>query len=236
MVKSCQRLQNFSINQTSKAHEPKRDWNPYFLTMRNSLMPGSRLTFLLFSLQWFPFHFCAISTLHISPACVSPLFELERIPPCSSALPNKPERDSLADSCSRWHYYTTVSQSAGSGSTTTGGGGCPSAVPTRQHQHQHMVVLCNTVSVGWCVNTDHPTRSPSFSSFVWWFSLTIAGLEEWLPFCGTDVCTYNVKFKAPVRNIEDDTLTDWLIQDTVSVPPALICFAQFTQSYISTYI
>lgn len=52
-------------------------------------MPGSRLTFLLFSLQWFPFHFSAISMLHISPPCISPLFELRESPPCSSALPNK---------------------------------------------------------------------------------------------------------------------------------------------------
>lgn len=77
-----------------KLTNPKGTWNPYFLTIRNSLVPGSRLTFLLFSLQWFPFHFSPISMLHISPLCVSPLFELERTPPPpsprSSALPNKP--------------------------------------------------------------------------------------------------------------------------------------------------
>lgn len=116
--------------------------------MRISPLPGSRLTLPFpLSLQWFPFHSSAISVLHISSPCIPPLFELERIPPCPSALPNKPERDSLADSCSRWRYYSLVSQSAGSDSTTSGGG-YPSAEPELQHQHKHMVLLHNNVSVG----------------------------------------------------------------------------------------
>lgn len=120
----------------------------------NLLHPkASGIHLFFFSLWLFPSFLCCIK--HLSHQCVSPLCEVERNPHStqsrSSTLPNKPGRDSLADSCSRWHYYSALSQSSGPGSSTGRGGG-PFALPAHQYQHQHMAVLYNTVSAGWYVS------------------------------------------------------------------------------------
>ena len=101
------------------------------------------LSFLPFSVT-LP-HQYFTSFLHVSHLSLS----WREQPSCSSALPNQPEWDSLADSCSRWHYYSMVSQSSGTGSSTSRGSS-PYTLPT--HQHQHMAVLCNTLPTGWYVS------------------------------------------------------------------------------------
>lgn len=120
----------------------------------NLLHPkASGIHLFVFSLWLFPSFLCCVK--HLSHQCVSPLSEVERNPhrtqSRSSTLPNKPGRDSLADSCSRWHYYSALSQSSGPGSSTGRGAG-PFALPAHQYQHQHMAVLYNTVSAGWYVS------------------------------------------------------------------------------------
>lgn len=171
-------LKNTNLTQISKAHEPVRIHQCLEADYHASFTACSDFLFISLTYQ------CLTSPLRVFHLSQS----RRESPPCSSALPNKPERDSLADSCSRWHYYSTASPSAGSGSTT-GGGGCPSAVPTRQHQHQHMAVLCNTVSVGRYVAVIAQQVPLLSLLFLWWFDLTKAGFKDRFSFCSGSVCT-----------------------------------------------
>lgn len=125
------RIQTFSF--WGKSSEPGKK--------RINISPLSACSNFLFSGSvplW-----CLVSSLYLSLSC-------REHPSCSSAPSNKPERDSLADSCSRWHHHSMVSHSSGSGSrATTSKGGCPLYAPaagaTHQHQHGHMAGLRNAV-------------------------------------------------------------------------------------------
>lgn len=190
MIKCCCLLVTFSVKQ-EEAEARDLKGTEFLIFSRYEIHKWTSCLFQLWVMSFsFPWH---THTLSLS---------WRESPLCSSALPNKPEWDSLADSCSRWHYYSKVSQSAGSGSTT-GGGGCPSAVPMGQHQHQHMALLCNVVSVGWYSTvcySDHTVRSHSFVSFMWYFNLTKAGLKTCFPFYSSYVvlCTERKELKKVV--------------------------------------
>lgn len=160
----------------------------------------SGIHLFVFSLWLFPSFLCCVK--HLSHQCVSPLSEVERNPhrtqSRSSTLPNKPGRDSLADSCSRWHYYSALSQSSGPGSSTGRGAG-PFALPAHQYQHQHMAVLYNTVSAGWYVSVI--IQQVLFLSFFLFLWRVQSPFKDHFPFLQC-LCTHT-------KRTEDDRVLCW---------------------------
>lgn len=200
-----------------------------FLTIINLLVPGSKLFFLFFSLQWIPFHFSAISMLHIFLPCVSPLFELERISPlllCSTLISQSeiPWLTAVPDGIITPQFHSQLAQEPPLVEVAV-----PLPCPRISINTNINIWQCYVILYLWGHKLRWSPRKFSFSLFLWWFNLTKAWFKDCFPICSIYKCTYRNalemtvpvlswyrwenyrigcawNFKAPGMNIKHDTL------------------------------